>query len=438
MAPEVLAAPGRDRVVDLLRAASIVVVVLGHWTMAAVTRGEDGIGLGNVLAVTPALHPVTWVAQVMPLFFFAAGYTNALSLGRPGRTVGRFVGGRVERVTRPTVVLVAVWLPLCFLLEALGVDPRLVGTAGSNAAMVLWFLAVYLVLAVLAPLQLRVHARYPWVLVVALPVLAALLDRTQGTGWAGLGFLNYLVVFAFAQELGFLYADGRLAALPRRTWPLGAVAAIAALVVLTGIGPYPVSMIGLPGQEVSNMLPPSVCLVAVGALQVCLALWARPALERWLRGRGPWAAVVVVNRSIMTIFLWHLTAFVAVTGIVLAAGLPLAEPGTAAWWVHKVPWVIGAALLTGAAAALLGGVERRPSVAAERPGILVLPAALVVAAGMTMVASAGFADPFERGGVALAGLTFAAGPGALLLLLGLALTRWPPARRPTDPDRASG
>jgi fucose 4-O-acetylase-like acetyltransferase len=423
--PEVLAAPGRDRVIDLLRAVSILVVVLGHWTMAAVTRDGDGVALGNVLAVSPQLHPLTWVGQVMPLFFFAAGYTNAMSLGRPGRTVRRFVAGRVERVTRPALALVAVWLPLCVVLQAAGVDEGLVATAGANAAMVLWFLAVYLVLALLAPLHLRVHRRSPWVLLAVLPVLTAILDRTQGTGLAGLGFLNYVLVFAFAQELGFLYADGRLPALPRWVWPAGAAGSVLALVLLTGPGPYPVSMIGLPGQEVSNMLPPSVCVVAVGLLQVCLAMWARPLLERWVQGRGPWTAVVLVNRSIMTTFLWHLTAFVAVTGAVLALDLPLPEPGTGAWWGHKLLWVLAAGALTVVAVLALGWVEHLPGRAARCPGRYAVVAAVLVAAGMTMVASAGFADPFERGGVALAGLTFAAAPGALLILLGWAGTRWP-------------
>src|SRR5690606_6863501 len=127
---------------------------------------------------------------------------------------------------------------------------------------------VYLVLALLAPVQLAVHRRHPWVLLAVLPLLTALLDRTQGTGWAGLGFLNYVLVFAFAQQLGFLHADGRLSALPRWVWPAGAAGAVLGLVLLTGPGPYPASMIGLPGQEVSNMLPPSVCVVVVGALQV--------------------------------------------------------------------------------------------------------------------------------------------------------------------------
>ncbi|QDO87015.1 acyltransferase [Ornithinimicrobium ciconiae] len=433
----------RDRFIDLVRAVSIVVVVLGHWTMAALhggsTTGEgwSGIRVDNILAFTPQLHPLTWLLQVMPLFFFAAGFTNALGLRRPGR-VRAFLVGRVERVTRPTLVLIGVWLVLCTVLIAAGVDEGLVDAAGQNAAMILWFLAVYLVLALIAPLQVAVHRRLPWLLVSVLPLLAVLLDRTQNTSWAGLGFVNYLIVFGFAQELGMLYADGRLTRRPRWVWPLGAAAAVGLLVLLTAIGPYPVSMITVPGEQMSNMLPPSVCVILAGALQVCLLMWARPALSRWLEGEWTWLAVVVVNRSVMTIFLWHLTGFVVATAVLLGVGLPLPEPGTGLWWAHKLLWLLVAGIITAVLVRLLTFVEWLPSRAAVPPTTLAVPATVLVAAGMTMVASAGFAHPLQRGGVSLAGLTFAPAWGMVLVVVGLLLVWLVPARaRGTlDEDRA--
>lgn len=421
---------GRDTFVDLVRAVSILIVVLGHWAMAAIQpHPTTGITIGNVLHYSPALHPLTWLGQVMPLFFFAAGFTNGLALLHRNRSVRSFLAGRVERVTRPALVLVAVWLVLCWLLLTLGVDEYQVRSAGQNSGMVLWFLAVYLVLALLAPAQMALHRRAPWLLVATLPPLAAVLDQTQGTSLAGWGFLNYLVVFAFAQELGFLYAEGRLTRAPAWVWPVTAAAAVGALTALTTLGPYPVSMIGLPGQEMSNMLPPSVCVIAVGVLQVSLALWARPMLSRWLERPKAWLAVAMVNRSVMTIFLWHLTAFVAATGIFLAVGMPLPEPGTAVWWLHKLAWIAVAGALTVVLVRLLSFVEWWPSRAADRPGVLAVPATVLVAAGMTVIASAGFAEPFERGGVSLAGLQFAPAPGVGLLVVGLLLCRWPTQRQ---------
>ena len=71
--------PGRDRVVDLVRAGSLVVVVFGHSFMALVVFTDHGTELGNTLAETPALQPATWLLQVMPLFFAAGAWANALS-----------------------------------------------------------------------------------------------------------------------------------------------------------------------------------------------------------------------------------------------------------------------------------------------------------------------------------------------------------------------
>ncbi|REK20305.1 MAG: acyltransferase, partial [Actinobacteria bacterium] len=68
----------RNRYVDLLRALSILVVVYGHWLMAApeVIGGE--IRIGHALTDIPWTRGLTWVLQVMPVFFFVGGFSNAL------------------------------------------------------------------------------------------------------------------------------------------------------------------------------------------------------------------------------------------------------------------------------------------------------------------------------------------------------------------------
>ena len=60
------------------RAAAITVVVLGHWTIVAVDAG-GGISPHGVLDTRRWTHPLTWVFQVMPIFFLVGGYSNALS-----------------------------------------------------------------------------------------------------------------------------------------------------------------------------------------------------------------------------------------------------------------------------------------------------------------------------------------------------------------------
>lgn len=419
--PGAAAAVGRDRLVDLVRALSILVVVLGHWTMGAILRDTDGqVVVRNVLEVSPALHPLTWLAQVMPLFFLAAGFANAVSLWH-GRPVRLFLTGRLDRVLRPTLPFLGLWLLAALLLPALGVPADLLRTAGSNAAMVVWFLAVYLLLVLLAPLQARLRDRRAWLPVWLAPPVALLLDQLQGTSWSGLALLNYLVVFGFAQQLGMLYAAGRLTRLPRRVWAVAAAGALTLLVLATGPGPYPVSMIGLPGQERSNMLPPSVVVILVAVLQVSLLMLAAPALRRWLDRPRVWRATIAVNLTVLTVFLWHLTAFVALAALAVGLGLPLPPLGSATWWLHKPLWLVLAAALTVLLVLALQRWERPRPVA--RSGLLPWPATVLAAAGLAMVAAAGFAEPFARGGIALAGVRFAAAPGVALVLLAWLLGR---------------
>lgn len=438
--------PTRDRFVDLLRAVSILVVVLGHWTMAAFTLqpGADGtevLRVGNVMSATPALQPLTWLAQVMPLFFVAAGFANARALrghrSAAKTSVADFLIGRAERVGRPTVVFVAVWTVGSTVAIAAGAPLAVVTTAGRNAAMVLWFLAVYLLLAALAPLQHRLTSRLTgsarWLPFVLAPVLVALLDQTQNTTWAALGFVNYLLVFVFCQQLGFAYADGALTGIARRWWVGGIGVALIALLLLTGPGPYPVSMIDLPGQDMSNMLPPSVVVIAVAVLQISIAMLIRPAALRWLERPAVWAVVAGVNLRVMTLFLWHITALVLVIGMAMAMAVSFPEPGTGTWWLRQLGWIAAACVVTALLIVVFGPVEARglrrsrPSVTGwwtSRAGAVAAGVGtVVVAAGMAMVASAGFAEPLRQGGIPLAGLTFAPVWGLAALALGYLLIR---------------
>ena len=76
---------------DLLRAVSIVIVVLGHWTMAAVTA-DAGIHAGNILSLADWTHPFTWLFPVMPVFFVVGGVCQ-----RPVLAVGAAAGHRLRR-----------------------------------------------------------------------------------------------------------------------------------------------------------------------------------------------------------------------------------------------------------------------------------------------------------------------------------------------------
>ena len=82
----------RERYVDLLRAAAIVTVVLGHWLISGIGYDQRGRPTGHsALDQLPWAFPITWVVQVIPMVFIVGGYANAASLAshrRRGSTGG--------------------------------------------------------------------------------------------------------------------------------------------------------------------------------------------------------------------------------------------------------------------------------------------------------------------------------------------------------------
>ncbi|MFD8983196.1 acyltransferase [Streptomyces sp. NPDC059564] len=335
----------RDRYVDLLRVASLATVVLGHWLMAAVS----GDGIGNLLALVPPLQVLTWALQVMPVFFFVGGFSHALSYrslerraeGRP--VYAAFLRARLQRLLRPTLVFVLVWAALALAVQLAGRGGGgLTGAALRMVTQPLWFIGIYLAMVAFTPPLLKLHARHGWAAFAALAGAAALVDVLRfALGVPYVEFLNFALVWLAVHQLGFLRADGRIT----RPALLGA-AGLAGAVLLVVFGPYPLSMVGMPGEKVSNMAPPTLALLCHGMWLVgAVQLLARPA-GAWLARPRVWHGVVAANGVAMTAFLWHLTAMLGVYGAQLALGLALPGPATAAWWAQVPVRILLAAALT--------------------------------------------------------------------------------------------
>ena len=67
----------RDRAVDVARIGALLVVMFGHCALLLATIDDSGVRIGNLLGAVPAIAPVTWVVQIMPLFFLAGGAAGA-------------------------------------------------------------------------------------------------------------------------------------------------------------------------------------------------------------------------------------------------------------------------------------------------------------------------------------------------------------------------
>jgi hypothetical protein len=396
--------PSRNRYVDFLRALSIGAVVFGHWLIAAPWIDADRLRLDHMLAVQPWTQWLTLMFQVMPVFFLVGGYSNAASWDaavRHGTPYGAWVAGRARRLIGPIVPLIVTWAVLAFVFRKFGVSFETIRQGSILALVPLWFLAVYLFVVLLVPVTRRAWTRFGmasyWVPVAAAVGVDVL--RFHDGHRPAVGWINYLLVWVAMHQLGYLWRDGRLAG-PRRALPW-AIGGAAAWVLLTRLGPYPISMVGVPGDEVSNTLPPDILLLALGAAQTGAILTFEGPMRRWLAGTRPWAATVLVNGTIMSVYLWHLTVLALLIGLArLLGGVGLhLVPGTGAWWLGRLPWF---AVLIGSLALLLtvvGRFERlSPVPSSFRPSALrILVGAALVSAGIAFLALGGIGAPGSFG-----------------------------------------
>lgn len=396
----------RDPFIDLLRVFGMVLVVVQHWTIPVLAFDGAALTTGNALA-TPGVWVVTWLSQVMPLVFFAGGAAGAISFGRAGGGAPRWVLARLRRLTWPLLPLAAVWIPLPHALAALGVPAQPLETGARLTGQLLWFLAVYLIAVVATPWMARLHARHGWRVPAVLAAGAVATDVVRfAAGWDALGYLNIVFVWLAVHQAGFLYAEGRL------TRPgTMAAAGFGSAALLVWAGPYPGSMIGLPGAELSNMAPPTLAMLAVAAGQIGLASLLRPWLLRLpLRGLLSWA-----GPRVMTVYLWHMPALFAVTGVVvvgLGAGTP--QPFSSGWFAGWPLWFGALCLVMWPLLRAFGRFEEPPALPYGRAGWPVaVAAAVLTGGGLLTLTVAGFAP-----GVApVAGAAAVAG-GLLLTLPG--------------------
>ncbi|ACZ23440.1 hypothetical protein Sked_35530 [Sanguibacter keddieii DSM 10542] len=356
-----LTAGSRDRFADLLRTLALGAVVLGHWTMAAIGRdAEGGLVVDNVLNSERWLWPLTWVLVLIPLFFFVGGFSNATSWSRVvERTTGPtgeapgplrlwvvFVRRRLGGLLRPLVPFVLLVAAVVAVALALGAPPGLTRTVTVVVVMPLWFVAVFAVLALVAPVMLRLHRRYGWRVVVALSLAVLVVELVlMVSGEAAVGYANYVLVWGTAQQLGFAYADGSLQRLPRRAVAWWAVLVLVALAAVTASPWWAESMIGLSGER-SNFSPPGIVPLLLGLVQIPVALLLRPVVAPLLDRPRTARALDAASGSSMRAFLWHLPVMVAVTGVLLVLDVPFPDPGTATWWLTRPLWfaVLGLAL----------------------------------------------------------------------------------------------
>ncbi len=439
----------RDRVLDLLRAAALVVVVLGHATMGLVGWRAEGPVVNNTLTVYGWAPWATWALQIMPLFFIAGGAVNARSWRSTPLTYSAWQWRRVERLLRPVWVYLLVMATVSAGVSALapsGWDEPLL----RLATQLLWFVGVYVLVCAATPLAVRAHRTSPVIGPALLLTGVLVVDWARlGLGLpAVLGLLNFALAWTFAAQLGLALDAGLL-----RRWRgvLVAACAVAANIALTSAGPYPTSMVGLPGESFSNMAPPSLVLCLHSLALAGVAGASRPALAA-LAGRARvWAGTTAVNLTAMTLYLWHLPVLIAMVTLLHLADLDrpvtwrsvdLAVPGPAFWmWtvpylalyaagvagVVRLAWPVELGSLPGWDRPARGGTGGRRS--ERRAGAATVAGSLLVCTGTLAISATGLAG-FPWRVTSFAGVPLNAAAAIGVMLLGGLLVRRAGTRRP--------
>ncbi len=193
---------------------------------------------------------------------------------------------------------------------------------------------------------------------------------------------NVAFVLLFPHQLGHAYGDGSMLRWPRKAfWGMIALG-LGGLLLLTnppfwelfgdarhtwfpGIGTYPKSLLGTDAEAVSNAYPPTLCFLLGGVWSIGAAMLLREPLSRWLRRRRPWKATIAVNGVIMTLFLWHMTAYLLAILLLWPMGFGRQTDSTLRWWLERPLWILVPGVILLGLVVVFGRFERP---AAARPG----------------------------------------------------------------------
>jgi hypothetical protein len=330
----------RRPAIDVARILALVVVVVGHLTIAVVDRATAGEVRGtNLLTLEPAWR---WVAALapMPVFFAAAGWANSTADLRSSAR-------RLAAVVGTAAVVVVVWSSIVAVTWAAGGDETLVGRGARIATQPLWFLAAYVPLASMgrhvASLA-RNHMRST-VVVVVVALVGLDLARIGGDAPAWIGWACFPLAWGLPWLLGAWWRDrvetGRLNEQSTGVALMaGGMLVAAGLVAWAG---YSVALIDTGADTRSNTTPPGLYTATAAVVQVGLLLTGASWLDRLGRvHRRLWDAA---GRVAIGVYVWHLTALSLMVGLI-AIGLAAPDRLTAAWWFTRPAWWAGVLGLT--------------------------------------------------------------------------------------------
>lgn len=346
----------RDRAIDVIRIVSLVGVVAGHTIMATSIIDHEVFRWGNLLTTSVVCQALTWVFQIMPLFFFA-GVAASVGSYDAGTSWGGWLLKRCTRLYRPVFYYLAFWAAALLILKPL-LPIHVYEPVAGISTQLLWFLGAYVLVLAAVPLLARITTRGQLVAAVAgTYALVALVDaiRINDHSWSALGYVNF-VVWLIPGLLGVAYRRGLLSAATALRVGLAMLAVNVALVLA---GPYELSLVGIETQHIKNMTPPSLLLAGHAIMMCAFAIAGAPAISRWAARPQVWRLAVIGNTGAMTLYLWHMPALLGMHLAFDLAGLPR-YPGQPHFLVLSVYQMTIMAVLVAGLFLLLRPLENNP------------------------------------------------------------------------------
>lgn len=346
----------RDRAIDVIRIGSLLGVVAGHTVMATSIISDGVLHWDNLLTTSVAFQAATWVFQIMPLFFFA-GAAASMASWRADVSWGQWLMKRCIRLFRPVFYYLTFWAVSLTMLHQV-LPPHVYDPVAGVSTQLLWFLGAYVLMLAAMPLLIQITTVVRLIAgVTAVYLLVAGVDAVRLTepGWQVLGYLNLTVwlipgMFGVAYRRGLLRPDIAL-----RT----ALVVLATNVALVAFGPYTVSLVGIEGQRLTNMSPPSLLLAGHAIMMCCLIIAAIPAISRWARRPRVWWLTVIGNSGAMTLYLWHMPALLGIHLLFDVTGHPR-YPGQADFLAISVAQLLIMAALVAVLFVALRPLENNP------------------------------------------------------------------------------
>jgi hypothetical protein len=331
--------------------------MFGHCALLLATIDASGVRVGNLLGEIPAIQPLTWIVQVMPLFFLAGGAAGAYGW-RAGTPWGTWLFTRAQRLCRPVFWYLAAWsVGLLVVRMTLGTDSA--ARLGGECVALLWFLGVYLVVLAFVPGLTRLRSgRAVAVLLAVLLAAAAVVDQIRfAVGAPEAGGLNFVIVWLIPVVIGVAYARGLITP---RTAIAVALVSFSVQVALVFVGTYEVSLVVTGVERISNTAPPTFLLALHCTWMSCVFVAAAGAIRRWAARPAVWRVVAVGNGGAMTLYLWHIPAIAVAAFSLHALGFDAYDVHAAGFWAVLALRAVVFAFLMAALFRLLSPLEHRP------------------------------------------------------------------------------